>query len=367
MSVILRVDGQYFGGWQSVRINRGIEQIAGTFDLTVTDRWNAGDVQQALELAAGQSCEVLVNDSVVITGFIDSVKRQYDKQSHAITITGRDKTGDLVDCSAIFKSGQWSNKTVAQIARDLLKPFAIGVIVATDVGAPLPTFAIQEGASVFEELERAAKMRALILMSDGAGNLLITRASKTPAAAQLLEGDNILKADGEFSWMDRFSQYLIKGQSKGSDNVFGEAVAQQSALVKDSGINRYRPLLIVADEQGGGATLKQRAEWERNVRFGRGTRATMTVQGWDVGGQLWQPNTLARVVSPLLSADLDLLIVSVAFSLDEGGHLTTLQLTLPQAFDTIENVKQTRLEKKIRKAQGDESGITDKEWTLPRD
>jgi len=32
MTVELRVNGNYFGGWQSVKVERGIEQIAGTFD-----------------------------------------------------------------------------------------------------------------------------------------------------------------------------------------------------------------------------------------------------------------------------------------------------------------------------------------------
>lgn len=358
----LKVNGQLFGGWQSVKIDRGIEQIAGTFELSVTDRWNTGQGQQAFGLQPGQACEVLVDGQTVITGYTDSVSRSYDARSHSITISGRDKTGDLVDCSAIYKTGQWSNKKIEQIAADLVAPFGIKVIVAADTGAALPVFAIQEGASVFEELERAARMRALLLMSDGLGNLLLTRAGTVKAPIGLTEGENILKADGKFDWKDRFSDYIVKGQSKGDDDNYGETVAHQVASVNDAGINRYRPLVIMAEDQDGNATLRQRAEWERNVRAGRGARATVTVQGWSVSGQLWQPNTLTRLRSPLLSADRQMLIVSIGFSLDESGSLTTIELSNPQAFDMIEGVKQTRLEKKIRKAQGDESSIVQPEW-----
>lgn len=360
----LKVNGKLFGGWQQVRIERGIEQIAGTFDLTVTDRWNTAAGQQAFELRAGQSCEVLVDGHTVITGYLDSVNRSYDKAAHQITVSGRDKTGDLVDCSAIFKTGQWRKKTIAQIAADLIKPFGIGLIVAADVGKPIPVFAIQEGASVFEELERAAKMRALLLISDGKGNLVLTRAGTERAASDLVEGDNILRADGEFSWKDRFSDYIIKGQRKGDDNDYGKTVAHQKASIEDLGITRYRPLLVLAEDQDGDATLKQRAEWERNVRAGRGTRATITVQGWKDRDRLWQPNTITHLNSPLLSADVDLLITSVSYSLDDSGTTTTLQLSKPSAFDTIEGVKQTRLEKAIRKKQGDESSVVDKDWDV---
>jgi len=362
MTVELKVDGNYYGGWTEVEIEPGIEQIAGTFVLAVTDRWNTAQGQQARQIKEGQACAVLVNGRTVITGYIDTVKPRFDQQTHGISISGRDKTADLVDCSAIYKSGQWSNKKIEQIAADLCAPFGIRVIVAADTGAALPVFAIQEGASVFEELERAARMRALLLVSDGLGNLLLTRAGTARAPAGLTEGENILIGEGEFSWKDRFSDYIVKGQSKGDDDSYGETVAHQVASVKDAGITRYRPLIIMAEDQDGNATLRQRAEWERNVRRGRGTRATITVQGWDVGGKLWTPNTLTRLRSPLLSADLDVLIVSASYSLNDSGTLTTLQVANPHAFDMIEGIKQTRLEKKIRKAQGDESGITQPEW-----
>jgi prophage tail gpP-like protein len=364
MTVELKINGQKFGGWQSVRIERGIEQIAGTFDLTVTDRWNTAQGQQAMQIKPGQACELLVDGATVITGYTDTVKRNYDKAAHSISISGRDRTADLVDCSAIYKSGQWSNKKLEQIAADLCKPFGIGVITATDTGNKFDVFSIQEGESVFELLERAARMRAVLLMSDGLGNLVITRNGTVKAPAELTEGENILTAEGEFSWKDRFSEYIIKGQAKGDDENFGETVAQPSGSIKDVAITRYRPLVVTAEDQGSNATLKQRADWERNVRAGRGTRATITVWGWDVDGKLWTPNTLTRLKSPLLSADLELLIVSVGYALDDSGTLTTLQLAKASAFDTIEGTKQTRLDKKLRKKQGTEQGITQPEWEL---
>lgn len=365
----LTVGGKIFSGWQSVRIERGIEQIAGTFDLTVTDRWNTEQGQHAVDLQPGQACTVQINGVVVITGYIDTVTRRYDKTAHEISVSGRDKTGDLVDCSAIYKSGQWQNAKLEQIANDLCKPFGIAVKSVGDTGEAFPAFSIQEGETVFETLERAAKMKALLLVSDGSGGLVITRAGTAKAPAGLKEGENILTADGEFNVKDRFSDYIVKGQAQGSDQSTPETAAHPNGSSKDAGISRYRPLIITAEDQGGNATFKQRAEWERNVRAGRGTRATITVQGWEVNGQLWAPNTITRLSSPLLAADLDVLIISVGYSLDDAGTLATLQLAQPQAFDTIEGVKQSRMEKKVRmkKKETDATGITPNpewEWNL---
>lgn len=35
----LWVNGMIYGGWTAIRINRGIEQLAGSFTLSVTEKW----------------------------------------------------------------------------------------------------------------------------------------------------------------------------------------------------------------------------------------------------------------------------------------------------------------------------------------
>jgi len=355
MSVELIVNGKRFGGWERISIDRGIEQMSGLFDLTVTDKWNSPTGQLMAEIKAGQSCEVTVAGSTVITGYIDAVHRGYDARSHEINLSGRDKAGDLIDCSAIYKTGAWSNKRIEQIAADLCAPFGIKVSAQAPTGAALPAFSIQEGETVYEAIERAARMRALLVISDGLGGIVLTRASRARAPADLIEGQNILQADGEFNMADRFSDYIIKGQAQGDDNIHGAAVAHPSATCKDSGVPRYRPLIVIAEDQGGTATFAERATWERNIRAGRGTRATVTVNGWAVGGKVWQPNTITRLTSPFLNADHELLIASVRFTLDDrAGALTTLELARPEAYDTIIEDVSPRRNKKKKQA--------DEEW-----
>lgn len=341
--VELRVNGAFYGGWKSIRIERGIEQIAGTFELSVTDRW--AEQSAPRQIKPGQSCQVVIDEAAVITGYIDTVAPQYDKQQHTITISGRDKTADLVDCSAIYKSGQWSGRTLDQIAADLCAPFGIKVLRAADVGSPVMVFSLEEGETVFEALERAARMKAVLLVSDGQGNLVLTRASSDAPVATLIEGENILSAEGEYSWKDRHSQYIVKGQGIGTDDFFGSQVSHQQKEASDTEITRYRPLIVLAEDQGTGANLKQRAQWECNVRRGRSSRATVTVQGWANDGELWRPNTMVTLQSPRLYADLELLIASVAFRLDEQGSQTELQLVQREAFDLADG-KGTRKKQK---------------------
>lgn len=331
----LRIDGRSYGGWKNVRISRGVEQLAGDFTLGVTERW-----PRMLDVRAvrpGERCEVLIDGAPVVTGWVDAVSPRYDGTSHQVTITGRDATGDLVDCSAIAGDGRVSGSTLAGVARILARPFGIPVVVMGNAGAtPLPgEYALEQGETVFEALERAAKFSGALLFSDGHGRLVIGNAGDTRAGADLVEGANIMRASAEWSWRDRFSSVTVKGQSAGDDQINGTLASEVAGSAADAQINRYRPLVVTADTQAVPVTAAARAAWEVQVRRGRGARATVSVSGFYGGDRVWTPNTLVHLRSAWLNADRDMLISRVTYMLDEQGRRSELELTLPESFASL--------------------------------
>lgn len=330
--VTLQVNGVNYGGWQTVKATLGMEQIAGSFELTVSERWAGQDTMWPI--FPGDECRLLIGKTPRITGYVDDMLPDYDKASHGVKIIGRDKTGDLVDCSAIHKSGEWHNVTLERIAADLCKPFGIGVIVKTTLGAKFKKFAIQECETVFEALDRAARMRGVLLMSDGLGNLLLTRAGSETAPVALVMGQNVEKAAGQFSIKDRFSRYIVKGQNPGADDTSPAHHAHTKAEVPDEAITRYRPLIVFA-EQGTGSTYKDRAVWERNIRAGRGSRATYTVTGWEHSKGLWLPNRLVKVQDDYLHSPAEMIIAQATYLLDDNGSRCDLEVCRKEAFELI--------------------------------
>lgn len=332
--VTLLVDGIRHSGWQSVSINRSLETVAGTFSLTLTERWPGEDT--ARPVMPGRPCQVLIGRDKVITGYVDDANPQYDKSSHTVQVRGRCKTGDLVDCSAIYRSGQWRNVKLETLAQNLLKPFGIGVKVEANTGKAFLSYNIEEGETVFECIERAARQRAVLLVSDAEGNLVITTASKIKTGICLEEGKNIASADAVLSWKDRYSRIVVKGQGKPTDADFGEKSTRSRGIADDTGIDRYRPLVMINEDAGDGITLAQRAVWERNSRRGKGNRVTVTVSGWRVNSKLWQPNMLVSVTSPRLWLDnTPMLVAGCQYQLSDAGTTTVLSLSLPEAFEQI--------------------------------
>ncbi len=259
-----------------------------------------------------------------------------EQQSTRITARGRDKTGDLVDCSAQFKTGQWQGRTLEQLAQDVVAPFGIRVFANVDTGPPFRVRKIEDGESVFEFLERAARTRGVLLTTSGNGDLVITRRPTVRARDNLVLGKNILSATANLSHRERHSEYIVKGTMKGSDFVSPDSTIERVGTADDRRIARYRPLIILAEDQVDNAEAKVRAEWERNVRFGRSLEVTYTVQDWaQSDGALWRHSVLTHVDDAYMGLNEELLISSVRYVLDDNGRRCELTVTRPEAYDVI--------------------------------
>lgn len=344
MPVTIEINGTRFGGWERVRIDRSIETLSGAFSLGVSERW-PGNESISRGIKPGDRCVVRIDKDVVVSGYVDDVDPSLDAESHDIDISGRDNTSDLIDCSAIHKPGQWSKLRLEQIAQELIDPFK-GITIKTqvDTGERFTKFALEPGETVHEAIMRMCKLRAVLAISDGLGNLIFTTAGKSKTNTALIEGKNIKSIQGHFSHLERFSEVHVKAQSQGSDHQKAAVTTGWKGTAKEPEIKRYRPLLVMAEGQANTKQCQERAAWEVATRSGKGTRINIQVAGWrqnkTEGSPLWSINSLAWVQSDTLKIKQSLLIASVSFSLDEsGGEITDIELVKPDAYKLIREIE----------------------------
>lgn len=332
--VELYVGQQIYSGWVDVRIIRSIEDMSGSFILQLTSKKDVSDG----DIKAGAECYVEINSNRVITGYIDDVVIDISDTEHSITVVGRDKTSDLIDCAAIYPSGRWRNASLQKIAEDLCKPFGIDVIWEVSdskASEPFRWMQIEPSETVFEILARAARQRGILMTSDVYGNLVFTSAGEKNIAILTL-GDNIKSLNITRSWRDRFSLYRVLGDSSGGA-IWGETqTAVQStavyATVTDESITRYRPTIIMSDDNLNKKNAIVRADWERRRAAAHSQPISVTVDGWlhdDIN--LWLPNFqvfLTAEIYDLLAEEL--LIVEVEFGIGNDDGITTKLLLMPR-------------------------------------
>lgn len=337
--VFLVVGGRRYDGWKSIRVTLTIEGLCGSFELDVSDRWS-GDVDP-WPIAEGDACRVLIDDQVVIDGYIDKRKLRASKETRALSYSGRDRASDLVDCSLLVpdtstKGHKWTyrNLDIAQFVTAVAAPH--GIKVSVQPGLVLkkdPLLVAHPGETGFEAIKRAAGSSGVLVVSDGRGGILITGPSTTRAQA-LIEGFNIIEAEIDYDSVERFHRYLISSQPPGTDNASGEATRVQ-AEATDVDVKRTNRTLLIRPEKGyDTAGARRRADWEARIRAAKAATATVTVQGWrQVGGELWSVNTVTHLNAPrLLGIDGDMRISQVEFTIGEGGRTAQLHIVRPDAF-----------------------------------
>jgi prophage tail gpP-like protein len=207
------------------------------------------------------------------------------------------------------------------------------------VGAPIPTFKLEQGEKAFEALDKALKQREMLACPDGLGGLVLLKIGALEHSLAIKQGENLLSASADYDMTDRYSDYLVQAQNKGSDTAWGESVCAVHAEMKDGAVKRYRPLIVRAESAVDAAGARQRAAWECSVRAARSVTVSATVQGFRQGphgetsAPLWQVNAMTDVDIPFLRIRQKLVAGKVTFKRDiSSGSTTVLELKDPAAY-----------------------------------
>lgn len=364
--IFLEVNGETFEGFTEISVIRSIGAISGSYSFGVTS-----SKKISLPIQEGQACRVLIDETPVINGYVETIPIEYDSQSHTIQISGRDKTMDVIDSSSVVKELSGTLSFQAAIRQVLdgnglqdidiinqvsgLEPFKDGDIESAEVGE-----------SVFEYIEKYARKRQVLLTGDGNGNIVITRsgtANATTALLNVVNGtNNILSASGQYSGTDLFNKYIVRSQQnpvalENAGNIATSEIVNQSGTVTDSNVRATRILEIRPDQAGSSEDSKQFATWTRNIRRSKAFSYTAVVQGHyqdEAKTRLWIPNEIVSINDDFMGMNSQLnakmLIDTVEYrqNLDSG---TTTAITCVD-----KNAYTLQAEQDVRDARANDLG-----------
>lgn len=339
-------NGSEYRGWKGVSVTRSIESIAGQFTLDVSDRW--ADQEESWPIREEDVCTVAIDGVPVITGYIDRRTPSFDGSQISFSYSGKDRAAALVECSGIVTGAstagnKWTyrNVSVLEFCRAIAKPFGIAVRVQPGLTlAKVPQIVTHPGDSAFTMMSNAAKDDGVLLVSDGVGGVVITRAGNARAQA-LIEGINVQSLSGEYDASERFYRYLIASQipvtgdddgdddgGGGSSNVIAEAF--------DPGVQRRERVKLIRPEKNySAADAKRRADWEARTRAARAEKFQIGVRGWKqtFSDELWPINALVSVQIPRAGLNGDMLISQVQYTINGNGEATMIHVVRPDAFE----------------------------------
>ncbi|KZB73243.1 MULTISPECIES: phage baseplate assembly protein [Thalassospira] len=328
----VELNGRIYDGWQKCSLNMSIKDIAGSFALTVDD-FSPEDV-------GDMSVKVRCGDEDLLTGWLDRVDTSTVPDREGTRISGRSKSGDLVDCAAIVQGGELRNVSLLDACRELCRPFGVGVSAVDQTGDRFDRIKVEQGETVSQVIDRICRERGFNAWAGTDGGVVIGRPGFARSEAvlryrytetgQLRLDNNIVELSGSFDMSGRFSRLIMRSQAATSDMDFGLSAAQSEAVAIDEAVKRYRPAILTSDGAGTSAQLKARVEWEASRRIGLSTGVSYQLEGWrqTSGGSFWKPGIVVPVEDEKNKISSDMLIVSVSLMLDEdaGGYRTSLSL-----------------------------------------
>lgn len=369
-SITLVVDGAPYAIWTRATITRDLSEIAGSFTVECDDiaraiaalPAKARPVFAPQKLKWGQSCSVLIDGELWLKGWLEDVRPMISGRQVGVSISGRDVTGDLVDCAAApLGPVEYRNLKLEDFAAKICKPFGIAVTAEVDTGEPFKKISIDTGETVMSAIEKLTRKRAILVVSDGVGGLLLTRSGQTRAPANIRLGDGITEAHGSFSSKNRFSDVFVKGQIEGAAGKRKSAAnlkvtdAPLAALpaagdgdkptgresrgvaiqghARDVEVTRWRPTVKQVRTASLLKDAQTQAQWYVNNARGASETVTYSRHGFRAAGQLWRTNQMTFVEDPFNDVSKDLLVAGVTLDYGATGSVTQLRVTGKEAYD----------------------------------
>lgn len=330
-AVTLFVNNKVYEGWKDMQLERELNVIASPFSLSATEKWSADGTPWRIK--PNDHSHIHIGKTAMHTGFVDTMELDFDVDSRVTKISGRSRTGDLVDCSVVGQN-EYRNLFINDIAAKLCEPFGIRVLLRSSAGEKISKFTIKQGESVYEALDRLARQRSLILYPSYEGNLIMERKGNVVASGELVQGQNVLRGSSTYDNSERYSRYIVKGQNPGSISGLPSQNAAAIGEATDGGIRRNRPLIVIAENAVDNASAKERAKYEANIRLARSLSVNLEVQGWyQKDGKPWEINQLIFVNVPYLGIRNKLLCKKVKFTKGSDGTKCNIELIHPDAFE----------------------------------
>lgn len=324
--VVVEIDGKSHNSWKNYDIDSDflIPADAFAFDIGVPSD------STILPDYSGAEVKVRINDTLVMTGIVDTVQHGISKTNRTYRLNGRDKASVLVDCSAPITNVK--RLTVLDAVKKIVEPLGIKQVQLKAENNPLlDKVDIDVGETAWNAAMRCANSAGLHLWFEPNGVLIVGGADySTPPVATLCcmkdgSQNNFEQADLSFDVSNRFSEITFLAQSHGKQGQDNKNDLKW--VYKDSEMTTYKPKTVVVSDVDNLEALQKWAKKYIADSILEGFTLTIIVPDHKMqDGTLWQPGQRVHVICEEYDIDAIFFLMGRRFMLSrQGGTQTELR------------------------------------------
>ena len=354
MSLIVVANKIEYKNFTQITTSTSMVEVASSFSFSATST----PLEKSFPLREGDAVEIKNTDTgILLTGYIDEYNISYSDTKRIVSVKGRSKTAILVD-SMVEGSAQTTGKrTFLSVCKGVCDWFGLEVIDDTllKATAEIGETSIKQNQTAFNYLLSIAKSIGVLLTDDEYGNLVITEVLPNAHADMHLKNivgekkdNNILSANLKVNLSKVFGKYKLIGEvvptKAGDAKLQGSLIKAQEEKEEDKMLFEkssagqvsysFKRLLTIAstfvfpDKE----SIEKQTKWEQGARRFSALTYSCKVQGFSHKSLFWKKNKLCKVEDDFAEVFNTLLIDSVAHSYGLNGSITSLTLSLPNAF-----------------------------------
>lgn len=324
--VVVEIDGKSHNNWKNYDIDSDflIPADAFAFDIGVPSD------STVLPDYSGAEVKVRINDTLVMTGIVDTVQHGISKTNRTYRLNGRDKASVLVDCSAPITNVK--GLTVLDAVKKIVEPLGIKQVqLKAEKNPLLDKVDIDVGETAWNAAMRCANSAGLHLWFEPNGVLIVGGADySTPPVATLCcmkdgSQNNFEQADLSFDVSNRFSEITFLAQSHGKQGQDNKNDLKW--VYKDSEMTTYKPKTVVVSDVDNLEALQKWAKKYIADSILEGFTLTIIVPDHKMqDGTLWQPGQRVHVICEEYDIDAIFFLMGRRFMLSrQGGTQTELR------------------------------------------
>jgi prophage tail gpP-like protein len=284
--------------------------------------------KKGIDFYDGKKIEIYINGIIFMTGYIENFEISLTESEYQISISGREKTCDIIDCNNNLDKNTWFNQTLLLIAKYLCEPFKI------DVSTYLPMqrinyAAIEDSESIFDCMLKLAKQQNVRLNTLPNGNIEIVNTQSN--ITHYFELSEVTNAKINVNLEDRYSDYICKSEyTSNKDDAWHKASVFIKKKATDENVFRHRPKVL--SESNMTATECQKyANWEAQNRAAKSTKFSYSYPAWTKNGKFIAMGDLIHFDGKVINLSDSMIVDTINYKLESDSYsifLTLLDKTL---------------------------------------
>lgn len=297
----------------NAEVQRSIESFCGSFSV---------ELRQDVDCKKNDNVVIYSNNEKIITAKIENITDNVDKSTYSLSISGRDKTGELIDSH--MKPKIYKQKTFKSLVQAVLKDNGYNFKIIEDVITSRLIDKTEDGGhnKIFDFLDEYAKKAQVLLFTDEDGDLVITREG-SDLAVNVLDSNNILQSTLDTNINESYKFIDVYGSIK---NNYSTKRNLQKASIVNNLSNTNKRLIVKVSNNSSYKTLNLMANWYKNVKQATGSKYECSVKEHSQGGLLWKPNSVVNIIDNRKSINGVFLIQGVKYRSGASGNITDLSI-----------------------------------------